>query len=115
MAIDEDTLEQLHQDIQTEYVSINTQRTELKELYQRVITIKMTSRTQVTPAVVAVPAVMDDDGTTITTPAVAAIPEKTEQVFDVKPIDKNLDESMDDTRRQEIYDSIVAKKASLGF
>lgn len=115
MAIDEAELTQLQADVNTELVIAGDRRREIKDLMSRISSIRLTPRTEIIPAVDAVPAVMDEDGVTIITPAIPATRETTQQVFDVTPIDKNLNAPMDDARRQEIYDGIVAKKAELGF
>jgi len=103
MGINEVELGQLCIDVEAECTLVNTRRRELRELLRIGHAIEMTSRIQVTPAV------MSEDKKTITTPEIS------EQIFDVKPIDLNLNETMNDERRQEIYDYVIAKKASLGF
>ena len=115
MVIVESELAQLLIDTQTELRLVSTRRSKLKEMLEQIGAISMTQRTEVIAAVATVPAVMEEDGTTIKTPAVAGTPETTEQVFDVTPVDRNLNVPMKDTRRQGIYDSVVAKKTALGF
>lgn len=115
MVIVESELAQLQLNTEEELRSISTRRQELKELLGQIASIRMTSRTEIIPTVPSVPAVMEEDGVTIKTPAIPETPETSIQVFDVQPIDRNLNAPMKDARRQGIYDSAVAKKASLGF
>lgn len=116
MVIIESELTQMRKDTEAELYTTSIRRRDLKILLGLIDTIKLTPRTVVIPAVASIPAEIEEDGKTIKTVAVAAVPETTEEIFDVQPIDKNLGNTpMEDSRRQGIYNIIVSKKTSLGF
>jgi len=116
MEIDESELKQSYTDAENELYLVNTRKTKIKEILKLCDTIKLTGRTIVIPAVLAVPAVMREDNVTIKVQAIQFVPETTEEIFDVYPVDKNLGSvTMEVLRRETIYDNILSKRAELGF
>ena len=108
--MDESALKQLQEDTSAELQKVSARRQELKALSRDIQGIMITGREQVTPAV---PATFDNaDPPVELTPE---IPETTETVMDVKPVDSGLNAPMNDTRRDNIFDAAVAEKTRLSF
>lgn len=114
MPVDDSILEDLEKTIQTEMGIVNVRRRKLRDMQEAINEIKLQPRNQIVLAVLDVPAVMDtDDPTVEVTPAVPGKPEHTIQVFDVTPSDKSTGSTVTNTRRQLIYDNLLADKSSL--